>query len=98
MENNIKKLEIYKDDSGCLIVGIEDNGNLEMASFDGGKSVKEFYGEGAEDCEYFVKVDKDDKDLVLLWLIKEKFKLTTDFEKWLNEKKIPNKTDMWVNS
>ena len=98
MENKIKKITLWErkteTDRGGLEAVITDEGDLKLENHDGGKIVGEFFG--GSDLESWVLVDKDYKDTIMLWLIKERFDSDDAFKKWLDEKKIPNKSDLWI--
>lgn len=73
---------------------IDDEGKLVIEGYDIGESVKEFWGDS--DYEYWLRVPQEWKDTVLLLLIKERFGLSSDFKKWLEDKEIPHKFESWV--
>ncbi len=80
----------YESDSVRLDVLVDGSGNLVMEGEDIGPKVKRFLGK--EEYEFWVKVPKRHKDLLLLHLVKEAFgegAISSDFMRWLDEKKIP---------
>jgi len=83
-----------KDNSSYLDAKIDDQENLVMEGYDIGKSPEEFWGD--DDYEYWVVVQKEFKDTVLLWLLKEHFRTSTDFMNWLKSKNIPYEFSSWV--
>lgn len=98
MKEPIKKIEMMREisarDKRYLDAMIDDEGNLVLEGYDIGESVKEFWGDS--DYEYWLTVSKEWKDTVLLLLIKERFELSSDFQKWLEEKEIPSKFSSWI--
>lgn len=98
MTNKIKGLTIWekKNDnySGYLKVSIKDDDNLEMLGLDMGGMVGEFWG--GEDYEYWLTIDKEHKDTILLWLIKERFDNDIKFKEWLDSKNIPSEFGNWI--
>ena len=96
--SKIRELVMYeqrdKDDYSILTAKIEDNGNLMFEGYDIGNFPESFWGDS--DYEYWLMVDKDYKDTILLWLIKERFENDSKFREWLNEKGIPSEFDSWV--
>ena len=75
-KNEHHKLEAYVNDTGDLV----------LAGYDAGDSVKEHYDDF--DHEYWHTVKAEYVPAVLLWLIKEKFESAHAFVKWLEEKEI----------
>jgi len=98
MNKIIKELTIWdkKNDnySGYLKVGIKDDSNLEMFGLDMGGMVKEVWA--GEDYEYWLTINKEYKDAVLLWLIKERFDNDIKFKEWLDSKNIPSEFGNWI--
>lgn len=87
----MKKISIYNyrtktNEKHSLVAEIQDNGNLVLSGYDSGQSVKEFYDDF--DNEYWLTVKAENVPLVLLYLIKERFKDTTELKKWLEKKDI----------
>ena len=97
-ENRIKEIQLIDSKSDRvsvrLVAKIEDDGDLVLEGYDIGPLVKEQWGDS--DYEYWLRVDKDYKDTILLWLIKERFPTDSEFREWLDEKEIPNKFNSWV--
>ncbi len=73
---------------------IDDKGKLVLEGYDAGETSKKFWGD--EDYEYWLTVDKQYKDSILLLLIKEKFTSDSKFKQWLEEKGIPSEFYSWV--
>ncbi len=74
----------------------EETGDVVMEGEDTGPSVEQFMG--ADEYEYFVKVPREHKDRLLLHLVKEAFgagAISSDFMKWLDERKIPYEFDSY---
>lgn len=96
--HKIKEITIasYKNEdiSVHVVAKIDDEENLVLEGYDIGKYVKEHWGDS--DYEYWLRVAKGDKDTVLLWLIKERFTISSEFKQWLDGKGIPNQFDSWV--
>jgi hypothetical protein len=78
----------YYNDS----VSIEDNGNLNVGSFDFGPDIDRMWG---HDYEYDITTEKEWKDSVLLLLMQEHFKTASEFKKWIDQKSIPATTSLW---
>ncbi len=94
----IDKVVLYVEetdiDSKDEWVSIQDNGDLRLDVNDCGQTPLKYWGD--IDYEYWLNVDKDWKDTVLLLLIKEKFKRFSDLANWLEENKIPNTFGSWI--
>ena len=77
---------------------ITDEGHLQLEGQDVGETPKKFWGDS--DYEYWLTIDKEYKDTVLLWLIKERFdsdfRNDSDFRDWLKKKGIPSDFYSWV--
>lgn len=71
---------------------IEENGALHLSSFDFGPEVDKMWG---HDYEYDITIEKEWKDTILLFLIQEHFKTTSEFKKWCDEKSIPSTTSLY---
>ena len=87
----MKKIKIYdyktnENEEHSLIAEIKDNGDLVLSGYDCGQSVKEFFGDF--DHEYWLTVKSENISLVLLYLIKERFKNDIEFKDWLEKKNI----------
>lgn len=78
----------YYNDS----VSVEDNGNLNVSSFDFGPEVDKMWG---HDYEYDITIEKEWKDSLLLLLIQEHFKTASEFKKWTDQKGVPCETSLW---
>ncbi len=93
----MKKLNINsinrQDLHGNVDVEIRENGDLNMGLYDRGETVEKIFG--SDEYEYDLTVKKEDAEMVLLYLLKEKFTSTSDFKKWLEENKIPFKEESW---
>ncbi len=98
MNEPIKSVELLREiterDKRYLDAKIDESGNLLLEGYDIGDSVEEFWGDS--DYEYWLTVSHEWKDTVLLLLIKEKFKLSSDFQIWLESKEIPCKFESWI--
>ena len=98
MKEPIKEIELMREvadrDKRFLDAKIDDAGNLVLEGFDIGDSVEEFWGDS--DYEYWLTLSQEWKDTVLLLLIKERFKLSSDFQTWLESNEVPYKFESWV--
>jgi hypothetical protein len=100
MDNDprIKKIVLQKhrtdDVSVHLTASIDEKGDLVLEGYDIGKFVEDHWGDS--DYEYWLRIDKDYKDTILLWLIKERFLSDSDFRKWLDEKGVPSDFQSWT--
>ena len=98
MAKKISKITIReqrtKTDSSYLTAYIDEKKNLILEGYDIGKTPKEFWGDS--DYEYWLTIKEEYKDSVLLWLIKERFKTTSDFKSWLEQRDIPSDFFSWV--
>lgn len=72
-----------------LIARIDDNGDLVLEGYDRGKFVQEHFGDS--DYEYWLKVPRDWKDTVLLYMLREHFENDAGFRAWLEAHNIPGK-------
>jgi hypothetical protein len=97
-DNRVKEIDLINSKSDRvsirLTARIEDDGDLVLEGCDYGPLVSEQWGDS--DYEYWLRVGRDYKDTVLLWLIKERFANDSEFRQWLDEKRIPNKFDSWI--
>ncbi len=87
----MKKITIYdyrtkENEIHTLIAEIKENGDLVLSGYDCGESVKKFFGDF--DHEYWLTVKAENISLVILYLIKDRFKNDTEFREWLKEKDI----------
>ena len=85
-EIKLREMEI-RGGKSYLDAVIRENGDLVLSGQDLGEFVEQVWGDW--DYEYWVTVNSDDKDSVLLHLIQEKFESETNFQEWLKEKEIP---------
>ena len=84
----IKLQEINSQDfKGELSININDNGDRSWERWDRGEIIKKLYDDYDE--EYFLTVKRQDKDMLLLQLIKDRFSETAVFKAYLDERKIP---------
>jgi hypothetical protein len=81
-------------DYSKLIAKIDDDGDLVLEGYDVGETPEKYWGDS--DYEYWLTVNKDYKDTILLWLIKERFENDSNFKDWLDEKGIPSQFYSWV--
>jgi hypothetical protein len=65
----------------CVKIG--DGGSLVLETVDGGPEVERLFGDS--DVEPFVTVKPEDKDAVLLHLVKAQFSSAHVFKQWLAE-------------
>jgi hypothetical protein len=73
---------------------IESDGNLRLDGVDCGDTPLKFWGD--DDYEYWLIVNKEWKDTILLLLLKERFSDFGAIRKWLDEKHIPNSFGNWI--
>jgi hypothetical protein len=95
----MNEVTIYDEKSGdnehhLLKVILKETGDLVMEGYDCGDSVKEFWGDF--DYEYWLTVKEQNVSAVLLWLIKERFKSSSEFKTWLEDKKIEFEFQNWI--
>lgn len=87
----MKKITIYDYTQGenehhTLTAEINEKGDLVLAGYDSGQSVKERFGDF--DFEYWTIVKFKHVMEVLLQLLKERFQTNREFKEWLDNKKI----------
>lgn len=78
-----------EDLSVKLVARINEQGNLVLEGVERGEWVEEKTGDW--DYEYWTTVTREWKDTVLLYLLRERFRDDSEFRRWLDDKKIPNK-------
>ncbi len=99
-ESNLRArlYESRGETSVFIDVEIKDTGEVLVSGQDIGKPVEEYWGDS--DYEYWLYVDQEQKDLLLLSLIKKIFggssKAFSEFREFLIENKIPYQFDSWV--
>jgi hypothetical protein len=85
-----KQLTIRDERNGDIYsfccVRIDDSGSLVLEVVDGGPEVERMFGDS--DVEAFVRVMPEDKDALLLHLVKAQFSSADAFRKWLAERGI----------
>ncbi len=94
MNESNSRLRLYEkrgETSIFIDVEIDDNGNVFMSGQDVGEAPKKFWGDS--DYEYWTIVKQEQKDLLLLSLIKDKFggnaKAVSNFNDYLTKEGIP---------
>lgn len=93
--NKIKLKQIDREDLHHeLWAKIDDDGKLVLYGYDYGTTVEKVWGD--TDYEFWVFIDKELKDDVLLHLIADKFNAESDFMDWLKSKNLPFKFTNWV--
>ena len=94
----IKEITFYRKEDEKNVswekASIEVDGNLRLDGYDLGETPLKFWGD--DEYEYWLTVDKEWKDTILLLLAKERFEDFGSFRKWLDEKDIPNRFANWV--
>ncbi len=94
----INKLTLYKSNVNKNYshewAAITEEGNLRLDGYDFGPVVEAFWN--SDDYEYWLTVDKDWKDTLLLLVIKERFLTLGGLRHWLDEKNFPHTFDNWV--
>lgn len=83
-----------KENTSWLDAKIDEKGDLVLSGYDVGEAAEMFWGDS--DYEYWLTVDKQFKDSILLLLIKDRFNSDTKFKVWLEENDIPNDFDSWI--
>jgi hypothetical protein len=73
---------------------IDDNGDLVLAGYDLGESVREVWGDS--DYEYWRRVRAEHVPEVLLQLLKERFSVDTEFRQWLETNGIKAEFQSWI--
>ncbi len=71
-----------------LVAHINEQGDLILEGWDRGEWVKEKLDDW--DYEYWLKIPREWKDTILLYLIQERFQNDSNFREWLQEKNIPH--------
>jgi hypothetical protein len=101
MNNTKSRARLYErrgETSVFIDIEIKDTGEVLMSGQDVGKAPEEYWGDS--DYEYWLYVSQDNKDLLLLSLIKKLFGGNSDafskFREFLIEYNIPYKFDSWV--
>jgi hypothetical protein len=94
MNESNSRFRLYEkrgETSVFIDVEIDDKGDIILSGQDLGKAPMEFWGDS--DYEYWTIVKRDQKDLLLLSLIKEKFggnvKAFSNFKEYLIKEGIP---------
>jgi hypothetical protein len=94
----LSKVIIYESrdekNTSLEMAEIKENGDLALEGYGAGDVCERVWGDG--DYEYWLTVDKNWKDTVLLLLARERFKSFGGFRQWLDKKKIPNQFQNWV--
>ena len=91
----MNKITIYDYTQGenehhTLTAEINEKGDLVLAGYDSGDSVKERFGDF--DFEYWTIVNSNQVLEVLLHLLKERFQTSGEFKEWLDKKKLSYET------
>ncbi|TFG26305.1 hypothetical protein EU528_14645 [Candidatus Thorarchaeota archaeon] len=101
MKESNPRIRLYEKQGETSIyidAEIDKEGNLIVSGQDLGKAPEEFWGDS--DYEYMVFVKKDQRDMLLLSLIKEKFggnaKAFSNFRDFLEKYNIKYEFDSWV--
>ena len=87
----MRKITIYdythgENEHHVLTAEINEKGDLVLAGYDAGESVRERFGDF--DFEYWTFVKVDQVPDLLLQLLKERFQTIGEFKEWLDKKKI----------
>jgi hypothetical protein len=94
---NVQLLEDRGETSRFIHAGINENGDFAMYTYDIGKTPKECFGES--EYEYWVTVQNEQKDKLLLALIekvyKGNFSAVDDFRTFLQSHEIPSEFRNW---
>jgi len=101
MNDTNSRVRLYErrgETSVFIDIEIKDTGEVLMSGQDLGKAPEEFWGDS--DYEYWLYVNQDQKDLLLLSLIKKLFGGSSEafskFREFLIEYNIPYQFDSWV--
>ena len=86
--------ERTEKDYSSLVAKIDDDENLVFEGYDVGETSRKYWGDS--DYEYWLVINKDYKDTILLWLIKECFEDDSHFKNWLDDKGIPSEFNSWA--
>ncbi len=73
---------------------IDENGDLVLAGYDLGESVREIWGDS--DYEYWRRVKAEHVPEVLLQLLQERFSDDSEFRQWLEAKGIGAEFRSWI--
>ena len=91
---NLKNIKLYEDrgpTSRFVSAEINNSGDLVLFAHDIGEAAREYTGR--DDYEWYVTVQTQNKDAVILALIERvfggKFDASKEFREWLKEKGIP---------
>lgn len=76
------------------VMEIEEGGNLVLEGYGSGEVSKRVWGD--DDYEYWLTIEKEWKDTILLLLAQEQFKGFGDFRDWLDKKGVPNEFQNFV--
>jgi hypothetical protein len=95
---NYRLYEKRGETSIFIDVEVDENENVVLSGQDVGKAPKEFWGDS--DYEYWIIVNRDQKDLLLLSLIEKNFGGTHEafskFREFLIERGIPYEYGSWI--
>lgn len=101
MKESKPKFKLYEkrgETSIFIDVEINNKGNVVLSGQDLGKAPEEFWGDS--DYEYMIVVKQEQKDLLLLSLIEEKFggnaQAFSNFRDYLIKKGIPYEFGSWA--
>ena len=96
--NSARLYESRGETSVFIDIEIKETGEVLMSGQDVGKAPEEYWGDS--DYEYWLYVSQENKDLLLLSLIKKMFggnsEAFSKFREFLIEYKIPYQFDSWV--
>lgn len=88
------KDDFINDTHISVDVYVNESGDLVIDGYDRGKAAEQIWNDS--DYEYITTIKSKFKDTVLLLLIKEKFKDSSDFREWLETNGIPNDYFTWA--
>jgi hypothetical protein len=90
----LKEVRSSDGEVSLLQAYIDDNGDLVLAGYDLGESVREVWGDS--DYEYWRRVRAEHVPEVLLQLLKERFSVDTEFRQWLETNGIKAELQSWI--
>ncbi len=101
MNESNPKIRLYEmrgETSIFIDVEIDEKGAIIMSGQDLGKAPQEFWGDS--DYEYWITINEEQKDTLLLSLVHQFFGGTHEafskFREFLNERDIPYEFDSWA--
>ena len=101
MKESNKQVRLYESEGETSVfidIKIDNEGDIVLSGQDIGKAPEEHWGDS--DYEYWVVVNREQKDLLLLSLIQERFggssQSFSNFKEYLIQKEIPYEFGSWA--